>query len=34
MFRGTLKKILKMTGFSYNIFESTSLYADNKAINW
>ena len=32
--RLTFVALLKTTGFSYKMFESTSLYADNKAINW
>ena len=32
--RLTLEELSEMTGFTYKMFESTSLYADNKAINW
>ena len=34
IFRLTFEAQLKTKGFSYKMFESTSLYADNKAIYW
>ena len=32
--RLTFEALLKTTDFSYKMFETTSLYAVNQAINW